>query len=336
MRTHIINGHYMFGNTFMQPSMPFYNHIKHHIMAPINRPMPPYPDLYPSGSGSCLSNDGKCLCFETEGGEKIDCPYAEPDSDETCSCEDCPFTTSGIVRDPLAYSIVNIETEIVKTLKMTLYGTTSDKDTTVEMKVGSKYAITYITERGLVTSVGNLELISTSIPDSCTRYLGGTNNLSTAASAYIGMDCSTAGHSDKRKIYISTIRAVQAIEDDDTTTETEETKTLRERLEELITAIENGELVFCDKNCSCSTDDSTSDDSTSDSSDSTDDSSTDSDTSNDSSTDTSGDSTDSSDNDSSDSSDTSDSSNTDTSNSNISDNSDSSSTTDETTDSSEE
>lgn len=250
MRTHIINGHYMFGNTFMQPDMPYYNHFKHHIMAPINRPMPPYPDI-DKRPGSCPATPGKCLCFETENGSKVDCPYIDPDeiSDGT-KCENCDLCKPGIIRDPLAYSVVNIETSVLKTLKITLYGTSKDLDKTVEMKVGNRYSITYITEQGLVTSVGYLELISDSVPDKCTRYIGGTNSVATASTAYIGMDCSTEGHSDKRKIYIASIRYIQALEEDEVI-DPVEVKSLRDRLQELLDAIEKGELVFCNKDCGC-------------------------------------------------------------------------------------
>jgi len=234
----------------MQPDMPHYNHIKHHILAPVHRPMPPYPD---SGvPGSIQGKPGQCLCFETEGGQKIDCPYVNSDDENaetSCNC-DCELCKAGIIRDPLMFNVVNIETSIVKTLKLTLYGTSSDKDKTVEMKEGNRYAVTYITERGMVTSVGYLELISDSVPDKCTRYIGGANSMATVSSAYIGMDCSTEGHSDKRKIYIATIRFVQALEEGETP-DIEEVKSMRERLQELLDAIENGELVFCDKKSCC-------------------------------------------------------------------------------------
>ena len=81
------------------------------------------------------------------------------------------------------------------------------------MKTGSRYAVTYITEHGLITSIGRLEIIGDSVPDVCTRYVNATN-MAAASTAYIGMDCSTEGNSDKRKIYIATIRFIQAIEDD--------------------------------------------------------------------------------------------------------------------------
>lgn len=249
MTRHIINGHYMFGNTFIQPEMPIYYRIPHHNMAPVLRPMPPYPDMAnrpiscPNGKFSC------CLGYE-DSANKIDTPYDDSSYDENnCECEDCPFVTNGIIRDPLMFNVVNIETSVIKTLKVTIYGTSVDKDKTVEMKVGNKYAITYITEHGLITSVGRLETISDSVPDVCTRYIN-TNNLAAASTAYIGVDCSTEGNSDKRKIYIATIRYIQALEDGEEVEETEEVKSLKERLQTLLDAIEAGELVFCNNtNC---------------------------------------------------------------------------------------
>ena len=208
MRTNIINGHYMFGNTFIQPEVYGYKNLHHH-MAPASRPMPPYPDMV-NRPIQC-PNGGNCYFNHNDGITTIESQYA--DNAEACSdCEDCPFSPTGVIRDPLVTSVVNIETSVVKTLKITLYGNTSDKDKTVEMKTGSRYAITYITEHGLVTLIGYLELISDSIPDECTRYIN-SNNAAAVSSAFIGMDCSTEGHSDKRKIYISTIRLVQSLDD---------------------------------------------------------------------------------------------------------------------------
>ena len=301
MNRHIINGHYMFGNTFIQPEMPMYEKIPHHNMAPVERPMPPRPGVgkpphpnmnparpipphpgtvppkrpkhphfgtmppYPDMENRPICcPDGKpgcCLGYE-DSANKIDTPYDDSAYDENnCECEDCPFASDGIIRDPLMFNVVNIETSIVKTLKVTLYGTSVDQDKTVNMKVGSRYAVTYITEHGLITSVGRLELISESVPDTCTRYINATN-MAAASTAYIGMDCSTEGSSDKRKIYIATIRYIQELEDGEEV-ETEEMKSLRQRLQELLDAIENGELVFC--NCDdCSKDTDGSDDTESD------------------------------------------------------------------------
>ena len=211
MRTNIINGHYMFGNTFIQPEVYGYKNLHHH-MAPVNRPMPPYPDMG-NASVQC-PNGGGCYFNNSDGVTTVEGPYIEDSNAEVCNpvCEECPFGSAGVIRDPLVTSIVNIETSIIKTLKITLYGNTTKKDKTVEMKTGSRYAVTYITEHGMATSVGYLEIIGDSVPDECTRYINGTNTAA-ISSAYIGMDCSTEGHSNKRKIYISTIRLVQELED---------------------------------------------------------------------------------------------------------------------------
>jgi hypothetical protein len=215
MRSHIINGHYMFGNTFIQPEVHGYKNLHHH-MAPANRPMPPYPDMV-NRPIQCPSG-GNCYFNHSDGVTTVETPYIEDGNTGDCSeCETCPLAYNGVIRDPLITSVVNIETSIIKTLKITLYGNTAERDKTVEMKTGSRYAVTYITEHGLVTSIGCLDLISDSIPDECTRYIN-SNNMAAVSSAFIGMDCSTEGYSDKRKIYISTIRLVQELDDSDSPT----------------------------------------------------------------------------------------------------------------------
>ena len=239
MYSHIINGHYMFGNTFIQPEMAKYNNIPHHF-APVNRVIPPYPDMC-NRQVQCPKGRGCCVGYEN-GITKVDSQYTDPNKD--CSeCEDCPFVVNGIIRDPMATSIINIETSVIKTLKVTLYATNKDDDRTVEMKVGNRYAITYITEHGLMTSVGYLELISDSVPDECTRYIN-TTNMAAASTAFIGIDCSTEGHSNKCKIYISTIRNIQELEKDEEAIITR-TKPNSERLDEFLTKVEKGDLIFC-------------------------------------------------------------------------------------------
>lgn len=255
MTSHIINDHYMFGNTFIQPDLPMYNKIPHHYMAPVTRTIPPYPDMITRPIYCPEGKPGCCLGYE-DSANKVDTPYDDSAYDENnCECKDCPFYSNGIVRDPLMFNVVNIETSIVKTLKVTIYGTSPDQDKTVEMKVGERYAITYITEHGLITSVGRLELISESVPDTCTKYINAVN-MAAASTAYIGMDCSTEGNSDKRKIYIGTIRYIQKLEDGEDV-EAEEVKSLKQRLQELLDAIEKGELVFCNNSKDCCNNDNT-------------------------------------------------------------------------------
>lgn len=291
MKSHIINGHYMYGNTFIQPDMPMYNHIHHHTkphpgmypppmrppepcnhhpyydhcdMAPVHRCIPPYPDMIHRPVYCPDGNDiGCCLGYE-DSANRIDCPYTNPDDENNkCNCEDCPFSTNGIIRDPLVNNIINIETSVIKTLRITLYGTSRDLDKTIEMKTGSRYMVTYITEHGLVTSVGILEVISDAVPDTCTRYLN-TVNMAAANTAYIGMDCSSVGHSDKRKIYIATIRNIREL-DTDEEVDVEEYKSMRDKLNDLLDAIDRGELIFYNScNESHDEDTSTDDDQTDD------------------------------------------------------------------------
>lgn len=262
MKTHIINGHYMFGNTFIQPDLPMYDTIHHHNEAPIFRhmpppfPRPPYPDMCHRPDCCPEGKPGSCLCYE-DNTTRIDTPYEDPNdtNKDGCKCDkcecDCELCKIGIIRDPLIYNIINIETSIVKSIKVTLYGIKEEMDKTFDMKVGNRYAITYVTEQGLITSIGYLELISDSVPDECTRYINAGANMAAASTAYIGMDCSTEGHSDKRKIYIATIRYIQELESGETP-DTPEVKSLRERLQKLLDAIDNGELVFCNhKNDNC-------------------------------------------------------------------------------------
>ena len=294
MKSHIINGHYMYGNTFIQPDMPMYNHIHHHTkphpgmypppmrppepcnhhpyydhcdMAPVHRCIPPYPDMI-HRPVYCPDGDdiGCCLGYE-DSANRIDCPYTNPDDENNkCNCEDCPFSTNGIIRDPLVNNIINIETSVIKTLRITLYGTSRDLDKTIEMKTGSRYMVTYITEHGLVTSVGILEVISDAVPDTCTRYLN-TVNMAAANTAYIGMDCSSVGHSDKRKIYIATIRNIREL-DTDEEVDVEEYKSMRDKLNDLLDAIDRGELIFYNScNESHDEDTSTDDDQTDDNTD---------------------------------------------------------------------
>lgn len=241
MKSYITNGHYMFGNTFIQPEMPMYNNIHCHSMANTYRAIPPYPDV------ECHNCTCNCnyLGYENDG-TKVDVPYNDNTNNNNCNCTECP---NDIIRDPLMYNVINIETSVIRTLKIKLYGINPSDDKIIEMNIGKRYAVTYITEHGMVTSVGYLETVSNNIPDECIRYIN-SNNISIASTAYIGMDCSKEGHSDKRKIYISSIRYIQDLNESEDEAEIIETKSMKTRLQELLDAIDKGELVFCKNNCS--------------------------------------------------------------------------------------
>ena len=111
-------------------------------------------------------------------------------------------------------NIINIETVAVHSLRIKLYGATEEDDIDLTLELGKKYDVMYVTEGGLTVARGTLKIIDSAIPDTCTRYIGEFNSL--VNTAYIGMDCSTEGNSDKRKIYIASIRAIQEVIDEET------------------------------------------------------------------------------------------------------------------------
>lgn len=178
MYPYIINGHYMYGNTFIQPRPPYYTCINHH-KAPCLREMPG-PSIY--------HDDGT--------------PYTAPE--ESGSGE--------ISRNEVAASIVNVETKLITALEVKLYNIDRAKDKTILMEIGKRYAVRYITENGLKTADGYLRIISSGIPDYCVKYIG--NYTKESQQAYIGMDCSKKGVSERNLIYIHTIRDLIPLEDD--------------------------------------------------------------------------------------------------------------------------
>lgn len=173
---------YMYGHTFFEQEVPYYNSTACHHKPPIRQ----FPDNRPFDDGSEYKEDP-----------------ANTDSTDG---------NLGVARGSKDYMIVDIESQIIKSLKITLYGLTEEEDRVYTLEVGKRYAITYITQQGIRTADGYLRFLSTSIPDDCTRYIGNYSN--SALQAFLGMDCSTKGVSDKRKIYVVTIRDIKPLEDD--------------------------------------------------------------------------------------------------------------------------
>ena len=108
------------------------------------------------------------------------------------------------------YAILNIETVATRSLRIKLYALKEEDDIDITLEIGKMYDIIYVTEGGLKLAHGILKLIDETIPDTCTRYIDGTPN-----TAWIAMDCSTTGVSDKRKIYVASIRNIQEVTDED-------------------------------------------------------------------------------------------------------------------------
>jgi len=104
-------------------------------------------------------------------------------------------------------------TTMQKIVTITICGPKEEDDVSVDLIVGRKYGITYYTEGGLKVASGYLRLISDDVPDEKTEYI--TRISDAARHAWIGVDCSTVGKSDTRKIWISSIREITVLEDDE-------------------------------------------------------------------------------------------------------------------------
>ena len=178
---YIQDGHYVYGNMLNQPYPPYYNSSWYHRQPP-RRSLSSLLEFYDDGSAYLPDN--------TPG-----------------NIEFAP------IRSPLASNIVNIETLAFKSLRIKLYAVKEEDDTDLVLELGKTYSVTYLTEGGLKVATGVLKLIDSTIPDTCTRYIGEFNE--TVATAWVGLDCSTTGKSDKRKIFIASIRAIEEVPEDD-------------------------------------------------------------------------------------------------------------------------
>lgn len=184
---YISDGNYRFGVThYTQPYPPEYNCTGSHRVPNLRQP-----------AADTFRDDGV--------------PYTSYLEDNTNPCATCG-RCNRINRNKMLTSLVNLETSITKFLRVKLYGATQDLNKTVLMKEGNKYCISYLTEQGVATVTGTYRGVSTNVPEECTSFIGNYSAL--ASSAYICMDCSTAGTSDKRLIYIASIRYIEEVYDE--------------------------------------------------------------------------------------------------------------------------
>lgn len=175
---YIRDDHYMYGSMHLQPYPAYYNSAWFHRR-------PPRRDL---GSLYQFYDDGNMYV--------LDCKDGDP--------------SLPVLRNEKFHNVVNIETLAFRSLRIKLYAMEEENDTDIVLELGGCYQITYITEGGLKVATGVLKLIDSAIPDTCVRYIGEFNQLVTTA--WIGMDCSVPGKSDKRKIYIAAIRAISIVD----------------------------------------------------------------------------------------------------------------------------
>ena len=185
---YINRGNYIYGvNEYFQPCLPKYNSTLHHKKHGLRE----------------IPNDGI-----RDDGVPYTSYYAEPDYCATCN------RCNRIIRDSLMTNIINIESSVTKILTLKLYGLTEDLDKVINLREGNKYCVSYITEDGIKTVTGKFRGFSPNLPDECVRYIGNFNT--SISAAYICLDCSTDGESDKRLIYIASIRFVEEILDENT------------------------------------------------------------------------------------------------------------------------
>lgn len=127
-------------------------------------------------------------------------------SAEECKCQ---------IKDRFPVSnIINVESQLLITLKITLYGVKEEDDVTVILENGKQYKFTYVTEEGVKQITGILRYIDSSIPTSCIRYIGESNNVTDYA--YIIVDGSSAGNSNIVKIFIRSLRGIEEIKEETT------------------------------------------------------------------------------------------------------------------------
>lgn len=198
---------YQYGHTFYEQEVPYYNSTAHHIQR----------DGFRGLCRACTFDDGN---------------QYKPDTSKT---------TGNIIRGNVP-NVINVETMIEKILKVYIYAVNEEEDTVHSLVLGNRYAITYMTEQGMRVADGYLRVISSSIPEECTKYIGQYTNAE--AQGYIGIDCSMKGVSDKRKIYIASIRDIQCLPDDEDYKAPEKPEDQKkfdmlERLERLFEAMES-------------------------------------------------------------------------------------------------
>lgn len=110
-------------------------------------------------------------------------------------------------------NIINVESQLLITLKITLYGVKEEDDKTIILENGKEYIFTYITEDGVRQITGILRYIDYNIPTECIRYIGEYNTVTDQS--YIIVDGSTVGYSNIVKIFIRSLRDIVEVKKDD-------------------------------------------------------------------------------------------------------------------------
>lgn len=158
-----------------------------------------------------------CPCHYHGEPEKLP-PIKRPDHDDKYY-EHPPYIPSAQgcnckIPDRMPVSnIINVESQLLITLKITLYGVSEEDDKTIILENGKEYIITYITEDGVRQITGVLRYIDYNIPTECVRYIGEYNTVTDQS--YIIVDGSTVGYSNIVKIFIRSLRDIVEVKKDD-------------------------------------------------------------------------------------------------------------------------
>lgn len=220
-----VNGCYMNGNTFVEPDqdqglperVPICNLPKHHFYGPHHHHHHHGPIIL---NHPPLINATPCRCGTCQ--ENIHCDhYLKPTIIDGCCCDDDYIKPDPPNRLDIP-NILNIETKLLVSLQITLYGVKEEDDVTLILSEGKQYTVYYLTEKGIFKATGHLKKIDKGIPLRECQYIGNTSDI--AKDAYIILDCSTIGNSDIVKIYINSIRYIEEVveETEDNTTNEDE------------------------------------------------------------------------------------------------------------------
>ena len=155
-----------------------------------------------------------CPCYHYNGEPEKVPPVEKPEHPESyytnppfipsinkCNCD---------IQDRYPVSnIINVESQLLITLKITLYGVNKEDDKTIILEYGKKYKFIYLTEDGVKEVTGTLKFIDSTIPTECIRYIGNSNSVTDFA--YIIIDASSEGNSNIVKIFIRSLRGIEEI-----------------------------------------------------------------------------------------------------------------------------
>ena len=185
-----------------------------------DKPMAPRPPFYGQFNTPYGPKPPTCGCCHIHGKPDKLPPIKRPEHPESYYTNP-PYIPSALKcnceipdRFPVS-NVINVESQLVIALKITLYGVTKEDDKTVLLEYGKKYNISYLTETGVKSITGVLRYIDSRIPTDCLRYIGENNEVTDYA--YIIIDGSTEGDSNIVKIFIRSLRNIEEVKPEEPT-----------------------------------------------------------------------------------------------------------------------